>query len=527
MPLTIEIIRGVEAHQLRHDIEFLCEWKSLARQTTHVSVFQEPEFVNSWHEAYKRYFEPIFIIGKNESGNIVGLIPLTIDTETEKLMHAGGWHAEYHGWLGDPGVDETFMTQAMMAIKRRFSVSSWHWTYLPPRCNTDWLQNPVLTKNGIYTRTETMESPLLDLHDEEKLTKILKSKSIKSKINRLKRLGELRIERINSKERVKQLMDQIALLVNFRHEAVHDVAPFETDYLQRDFYLTRSDNLQANHFSVLWMGSKLLAFHYGAIDHATIYIGLTAFDPTASKHSPGVIFLLYLAQLLQQEGIRYIDLTPGGDEYKERFSNAHQTITKPIFYFNKIEKIKSDSKSISSKLLKKSNRRFNIINKKENVDNSHNYVCYGINKKKYEQVMHINNNAVNIQKFADLFLYNNNKHHLKRSAILSHAMQRFSQADILFSLVKDNQLLAHAWTSKTGSKYKRLGTIFDPGKTGAVLDCLDQELRPLKEDHMKSLLPAMLNYAFANDATEAFIYLPNDAPVTLVEEMGFTRKNLT
>ena len=526
MALTIEIIRGTEAHQCRNDDEFIRRWDSLAKQTAHVSVFQEPAFVNSWHDAYKQYFEPIFVLGTDISGNLVGLIPLTIDKETNKLMHAGGWHAEYHGWLAEPTHEQIFMPQAMAAIKQQFPLSTWQWTFLPPRCNTDWLKSRMLVTNGIYANIELTESPLLDLHDEEKLTKILKSKSIKSKINRLKRLGELRIERIVSKERVEQLIDQIAVLVNFRHEAVHQVAPFETDFLQKEFYLERSNNLEENHFSILWMGDKLLAFHYGAIDQDTIYIGLTAFDPTVSKHSPGVIFLIYLAQLLQQEGIRYIDLTPGGDEYKERFSNQHQIISKPNFYFNKIEKLKNESKAISSKIITKSIGHLKKEKQQDSPSNKQEYHRYAINIAKYEENKIKETNTANVQNFSDLLLYDNEKQALKRPAILSHAMQRFCQADTLFSVTKNNQLIAHAWASKIGSTYKRLAENYNPGKTGVVLDYLDQDFQLLEKDKIKSLLPTMLEYVFKNGATDAFIYLPKNSSSSLFEEIGFTRNNL-
>ncbi len=510
MNFTIKIIRGDDAHQLRDDHEFIDAWAQLAQQTSHTSVFQEPAFVNCWHQEYKDYFDPIFVLGHNESAQLIGLIPLTIDKETGKLTHAGAWHAEYHGWLCTPDLEEEFLTQALTSIKNEFSLSTWNWTYLPPGSNTTWLESNNIRNHGIHIQYESMNSPLMDLQDEEKLKKILKSKSIKSKINRLKRNGDLRIERITSKEQVEKLIDQIEVLVNFRHEAVHHVAPFETDYLQRSFYLARSDYLQDNHFSVLWMGDKLLAFHFGCIDKDTIYIGLTAFDPTASKHSPGVIFLIYLAQLLQQEGIQYIDLTPGGDEYKERFSNKHQTLAKPTLYFNRLEKIKSDSKGLLTKSISKLalNRK---IAASGTQDSPHglSLTQYSINIDEYQKIS-LNNNKVNVQNFQDLLLYKNENGTIKRPEVLSRAMQYFSQDEILFTLVEKNTLVAHTWASKVGARYKRKDFSFDPGKDSCVLDCLDLESHVLEPPILEKLLPKMLQYCFANDAINVFMFLPTD-----------------
>ena len=36
--------------------------------------------------------------------------------------------------------------------------------------------------------------------------------------------------------------------------------------------------------------------------------------------------LLRLGQLLSQAGTKVLDLTPGGDEWKERFANAHDEV---------------------------------------------------------------------------------------------------------------------------------------------------------------------------------------------------------
>src|SRR4029434_1141203 len=49
-------------------------------------------------------------------------------------------------------------------------------------------------------------------------------------------------------------------------------------------------------------------------------------DPFLAKQSPGKFITLFLAKLLHEEGFDRIDLTPGGDVYKERFANDHDTV---------------------------------------------------------------------------------------------------------------------------------------------------------------------------------------------------------
>ncbi len=332
MTITVKIIRGDDVHKLRCEPEFISGWQALANNTSHVTVFQEPAFVNCWYQQYASEFEPVLALGYTKEMRLIGLLPLALDKKTHVLTHAAAQQVEYSGWLRHPEYKNTFISTALSVVQKNIGFSSWRWSHIPPHAEVDWLLNPTSELKGIHFHYEKVASPILDLHNEEKINKIKKSKSVKSKINRLKRKGELRIEHITETDRASEVMSQITDLVNFRHGAAHGDLAFREDPLQAGFYQSRSKNLIENHFSALWMGETLLAFHFGGTDKDTIYIGLTAFDPRESKHSPGVILILYLAQLMQQQGIRYIDLTPGGDEYKERFSNSHHTLYRPIMF---------------------------------------------------------------------------------------------------------------------------------------------------------------------------------------------------
>jgi len=254
MTITVKIIRGDDALKYASDEDFLNKWKALADNTAHKTVFQESEFVSLWFHHYQQYFESILVIGLSESDELVGLIPLAVEKKNGILTQAGAQLAEYSGWLCTPMHTNSFLSEAFKAIKSNISFSQWKWTYIAPGTDTSWLRSDKLKNIEIYAQFESMDSPILDLHDEEKLKKVLKNKSVKSKINRLKRKGELKIERITDQKRALELMDQVTSLVNFRHESAHHDAAFEEDQLQRSFYEARSANLKDNHFSVLWAG---------------------------------------------------------------------------------------------------------------------------------------------------------------------------------------------------------------------------------------------------------------------------------
>jgi hypothetical protein len=51
-----------------------------------------------------------------------------------------------------------------------------------------------------------------------------------------------------------------------------------------------------------------------------------------AEHSPGKLHVLQLSELLIQEGIEVLDLTPGGDPWKERFATAHEDAAEVTLY---------------------------------------------------------------------------------------------------------------------------------------------------------------------------------------------------
>ena len=537
MKFTISIICGDEAHRCRNDSEFVHAWNNLAERTPHVTVFQESEFVNTWYQEYESKYEPVLVLAYTVNQRLIGLIPLAVEVNNNELEFAGAQHLEYSGWLCDPRCEHDFIINALAAIKEKFEFKCWKWAHLPPGADDTWLSSEQLEKKGIYTLSKTYDCPILDLKNEEKLNKILKNKSVKSKINRLKRQGALQLEYIDNTERVAQLLDHISDLVNFRHESAHHDAAFEEEPIQKDFYLARGDLPDANHFTALWMGDTLLAFNFGAKSNDTVYIGLTAFDPVQSKHSPGVIFLIFLAKLLKEENIRFIDFTPGGDEYKERFCNTYNTLQRPIFYSSKLRKIliaaneklrSAIAQSVHYLLLTWRNAMQELVKLPEQdskIEETMDIYC--INHDQYQNHDIDASQRVNIQMFQDLLFYKRNESKISRQQILSDASKRFSREETLFTLRNGDDLLTHAWTSKPGSKYNNHSIHYKPQTNSVILDCMNLKLKLPSGPIFKSIVNSMLDYTFKNGVENAYIFVPkiyeHKIQTRILKELNFEK----
>ena len=534
MAFSIKIIRGDDAHKTRCLPEFIARWQSLAKITNHVTVFQEPAFVNCWYQQYSPEYEPILVLGYDANELLIGLLPLAIENKSKTLTHAAAQQVEYSGWLCNPEYKNTFIAKAIATVSKEISFSAWRWSHIPPYAEVDWLAQPYPELKNTYIHYEKVESPILDLHNEEKINKIKKSKSVKSKINRLKRKGDLHLEHITNPLRAAQVMELIPDLVNFRHGAAHGDLAFREDPLQHGFYKSRANNLTENHFSALWMGEKLLAFHFGGIDKDTIYIGLTAFDPRESKHSPGVVFILYLADMLCQQGIRYIDLTPGGDEYKERFCNGRHTLYRPIIYSSRLEKYINTSKqkakaSILNTLSTLGIEKETLTNKlkanNKRNDSINGYQLFSIDLDKFNpRITDKNPSSIHVQKYSDLLIHQGYSNSLEMQTLLNDSTQRFSKEETLITLMEDEKLIGYGWLSKMGTKYKNHGQDLCLDKDSVVVDCIEVEKILPKADVHERLMLFMISRAIEQGCKKAFCYVPATSKqenYELINKLGF------
>ncbi len=519
MTFTIKIFRAQEAHTLRCTDEFVSQWQSLAATTTHVTVFQEPAFVNCWYQQYSPEFEPVIVCGYDSNDQLIGFLPLAIEVQTRVLSHAAAQQVEYSGWLCRPEYKNVFISNAVSTVRKQINYTAWSWSHIPPGAEVDWLLQPGSELNNIVMHYEKVLSPVLDLHNEEKIKKIKKSKSVKSKINRLKRMGNLHLEHITEINRARNVMDLIPDLVNFRHGAAHGDLAFREDPLQHGFYQARANNLVENHFTALWMGDTLLAFHFGGVDNNTVYIGLTAFDPRHSKHSPGVILILYLSELLLQQGIQYIDLTPGGDEYKERFSNDHHTLYRPIVYPGRAAKtlhlLKQASRTQVVNTLaalgidKKSLlNRFAPANRQTGKQKYHTFV---LDLEHSPELPAVQAPEINVQRYHDLLTHQHGSNSLQMQSLLNDATQRFAKEETLITLMNENRLMAYGWISKIGANYKNHGLEINMDEDTLFIDCMDINGTLPATDKLQDMLSFMINYVADLNARKIYTCLPANA----------------
>jgi CelD/BcsL family acetyltransferase involved in cellulose biosynthesis len=244
--------------------------------------------------------------------------------DSQQLMFAGAKQAEYHTWLATTDRGDSFIAAAMDLLRASFSGLTLTFEYLPPGTPQQWLEQgqPWAQQSRLVMWTR----PLMKLGDGENLRKSLKKSANKSRLNRMKRLGDVQFEQLHGSPALAAVFDDIIAYYDFRQGAVNDSIYFQTDPLRKPFYLALMDIPDLLHATVLKVGDRVVAAHLGLSDGQQCALGMPAHSPFHAAHSPGKLQLLMLGVELAQQGFHTLDLTPGGDAYKERFATDHDRV---------------------------------------------------------------------------------------------------------------------------------------------------------------------------------------------------------
>ena len=326
----LEYSRGPSAEGLLEDGAFLAAWDRLEQSCPHATCFQSPAYVRTWYRHYRDTFQPVLLTGKGANGELVGLWPLAFNPSTRDLVHAGAHQAEYHAWLAAPQHETEFLNAAWTELGRRLPFRTLRFRYLPARSLVDSLRNVASIRSCMSVRI--WPKPLL-LLDSTEIRASLETKKNKTRFRAIRKLGPLEFRRIRTSAELSAVFDDIIAYYDLRQGAVHRATPFGSDPARKPFHLGLLDLApDMMHVTVTFLSGRAIAAFLGLITGKTFHLEILAHSPLVAKHSPGTLHVMLLSDLLASEGIEALDLTPGGDPWKERFATAHEEAADVTLY---------------------------------------------------------------------------------------------------------------------------------------------------------------------------------------------------
>ncbi|MBX9607867.1 MAG: GNAT family N-acetyltransferase, partial [Gammaproteobacteria bacterium] len=323
----VTLLRGASADDALRDSQFIEAWQQLRDTTPHATAFQGPRFAATWYASYRDEWEPVLVEARDAAGALLALWPLAWRARTATLAHAGAHQAEYQGWLSQPATERAFIAAAWARLTAAFAFQVLQCKYLVTESRAATLREVL---GCVDSRRHAR--PLMRLVAEDIRASFAK-KSNKSRFNRLKRLGELEFRRIRAPAELDAMFTRMIEFYDLRQGAVNAVSPFHEDPRKTGFhralFAAAQDELVV---TGTFLGGELVAAYWGMVSGDASQLGILAHTPLLAEHSPGKLHIMQLSEYLLGEGLSVLDLTPGGDAWKERFANDHDEVTEATVY---------------------------------------------------------------------------------------------------------------------------------------------------------------------------------------------------
>ncbi|WP_299990506.1 GNAT family N-acetyltransferase [uncultured Pontibacter sp.] len=461
---TLDLLIGDDALSLIYDDWFIAEWDSLYERCPWATVFQKREFVTSWYTVYLEKHIPIIVLAK-DNGKLTGLLTLA-KTNEKYITGAGGNQAEYQVWLAEEVNSSVFIKKTLELLRKHFPKATIQLNYIPYATPISWIKTDAYWSR--QCKIQSFKQPLL-IVDEDSITKELRKKNKREKINRLKRLGELKFERITEVGEFTSIIDELAIQFDFRKGATVNISPFKDDKLKKKFILALFDQ-NVIHATILKLNDEIIASNIGATGKNWIHLqGLNTHSPFYAKHSPGILHFLMLGKQMVDENLEVFDLTPGENSYKDglanhyiqafslTFSSPRHILIQKIQYiltnYIKALMLKAGAKKTAFKDFKKTawivskkvrqNLNPTIIDRVNFIKLTNKDIIYSADLYSIKAL----NTAIQVNSMSleDLLNYNDQGEWLTRWEFLEDAMKRFEGGQRCYTWAKDGLLLACAW----------------------------------------------------------------------------------
>ncbi len=323
--MNIRVAKETEADQLLASDDFVGEWSRLIEKCPWATSFQSPGFVRAWYRVYRAGFSPVLVILRDDAGELHGLLSLAAARETGQLVAAGAWQAEYQTWIATEQTGEAFGRNAIRAVQNVFPDATLTLKYIPSGTPMQWANH----SDSSHTAVQSHHRPLLKFGDGGDIRRSLKKHANKKRISQMGRTGNgegIELQCITEPAELDRVFDEIIAYHDSRHLALRDCEPFVKDPLKRSFHLELMKAPGLLHVSVLRAGGRIASVQMGLCGRREVQFCLLSHNPWLSRFSPGKCHVYLLAQELMNRGYEQLDLTAGGEAYKDRFANAWEQV---------------------------------------------------------------------------------------------------------------------------------------------------------------------------------------------------------
>ena len=466
--MNLMLLTGRDALAHVDSVAFQSRWKTLYDGCPWATACQHPDFVSAWYEVCHKTILPIIVFEESADGALAALLTLALHQDGTTMTGAGGHHAEYQGWIQAPDYGGNFIIDAIKEVRAVFPGVNLCLKYLPPGTPLHWIE-----QNADYDAVRSLRChrrPVMKI-DAAAMARQRSKKNYRQNFNRLKRLGDVQFESVVAHHDFIRVFDEICVQYDFRQAALYRNMPFASDPTKKRLYL----ELQKRgllHTTLLTVGKEVAASHIGLLSKdGTVHLGINTYDPALASHSPGHLLLAMLGVHLATEQMSVLDLTPGGDEYKERFATEHDAVFELTIYSDSKSRLRTET-LLSMKRVAKNRlriagyrtadvlaaleklRRFRSFAWRDLLGHLHSRFDSRSCAFRYCQeppAVIKSRLAISKDRLRDVLKYDAQGSSARYCEFLGGVMKRFERSNHLYSFVQDEKLQIFCWV--------RIGTV--------------------------------------------------------------------
>src|SRR5579872_7233383 len=238
----------------------LRSWPELAKKDRFGTLFQGPTWVLRWYRAYSGSFTPL-VLALEAAGELAGLASLAVESRSGRLAFAGDTMADYCDVLSLPEHRETTLREFL----RFYRVGGYRnilrfGSTVPESPSADILMT-ISREEGIR--------PIRRTHfgwrwwSGQATEDPFKSRSVKYKLNCLRRLGDVTVELVHGRNEWTAIRDDYYQQHSLRQ--VYRRTKVSFDNPDKQVFFDSLVDTSLAHVTVLRAGGKMVACHYGCL----------------------------------------------------------------------------------------------------------------------------------------------------------------------------------------------------------------------------------------------------------------------
>ncbi len=319
------------------------EWDDLARRSPTASVFQSYGWQLAWWDTQAGAAEPLLLAARDGEGRLVGIAPLMIDVRgpapvrTRTVCFAGHGLFNYGDFLLAAEPVAVLSAFVDWLVEHHALWSALRFGRILDTSPTYEVLGDVLSERGIrVVHRRDLDSPELVLGaDPAGDRRLLRKQGMQTKLNRLRREGDVRFDRRSDADSITALLPTFFEQHIARRSSVRSGAASGFVDGGRRRFVERLVELLAPTgqllLDVLWLDGRPLAFNLLLVDpdrrrHVLV---LLTFDLEVARHSPGLLLLRHTLEATIEaanDGVEILDFSIGEHGYKYRFANRIRSV---------------------------------------------------------------------------------------------------------------------------------------------------------------------------------------------------------